>query len=482
MLATMPNYFTKHETRFGRFVEEGQVVEDDFAPMCQTLAETCYPVLVIDPEKLVEPGYGPIEARKMAELVNGTEGFQDWMIEEEAWECIWNELVTERKGIKTFLDRVTLDYESYTFSFELRNEMHNELERLIAKYEVQSDQVAQDLVEILRKHRDRLDVTEPMPSIDYERLLSYHLEFPPFFPHQKEFISNDDFYVNSHAKYLNIDAQNVESIIDRRRAWFEEEMRKKRERVIQIKYFDAPAWNTLPEGHEPLRNMVPYKTDTTYSINYDDGTGEFATSGKTDNVAASFEGRVWVDNVIEYLCVESDDGAKVYIDGLLAIDNDGLHAIKRKCVNVKSGEEGDFRSGAMKHIYVEYFERTGGAHLVMQWGTTRDNDLKFRTIPPRSWASVEDVERFRQLIRQNELLEEDLRTLKETDFMGPTTRKEYNYRKAKAEREAAAADPEKKKNANDRHLRKRAYNFKKFDEILKEKKANQLKIARDLFE
>ena len=83
MLATMPNYFTKHETRFGRFVEEGQVVEDDFAPMCQTLAETCYPVLVIDPEKLVEPGYGPIEARKMAELVNGTEGFEDWMIEEE---------------------------------------------------------------------------------------------------------------------------------------------------------------------------------------------------------------------------------------------------------------------------------------------------------------------------------------------------------------------------------------------------------------
>ncbi|GFH56481.1 hypothetical protein CTEN210_12957 [Chaetoceros tenuissimus] len=479
MLATMPHYFTKHETRFGRFVEEGQVVEDDFAPMCQTLAETCYPVLIIDPEKLIDPLYGPTEARKMAELINGTEGFEDWMIEEEAWECIWNELITERKGIKTFLDRVTLDYESYQFSFELKNEMHNELQRLISKYEVQTDQVAQDLVNILRKHRDRLGVTEPMPSIDYERLLSYHLEFPPFFPHQKEFISDDDFYVNSHAKYLNIDAQTVESIIDRRRKWFEEEMRKKRKRVIQMKYFDATNWSSLPAGDQP----VPYKIDTTYSINYNNNAGEFATSERSENVAASFEGRVWVDNVIEYLCVESNNGSKVYVDGVLAIDNDGLlHSTQRKCVYVKSGNKADFRSGAMLHVYVEYLNSGGNSHLVMEWGTTRDNDLTFRTIPPRSWASVEDVERFRQLIRQNELLEEDLRTLKETDFMGPTTRKEYNYRKAKAEREAAANNTNKKNNSNDKHLRKRAYNFKKFDEILKEKKANQLKIARDLFE
>ena len=95
-----------------------------------------------------------------------------------------------------------------------------------------------------------------------------------------------------------------------------------------------------------------------------------------------------MDNVIEYICVESDDGTKVYIDGVLAIENDGLHGRLRKCVNVKSGEEGDFRSGAMLHIYVEYFERGGHANIVMQWGTTRDNDLRFRTIPPRSWASV----------------------------------------------------------------------------------------------
>ena len=45
----------------------------------------------------------------------------------------------KKKGIKTFMDRVTLDYDSYSFSFELKNEMWHEINRLIEKYEVQDD-------------------------------------------------------------------------------------------------------------------------------------------------------------------------------------------------------------------------------------------------------------------------------------------------------------------------------------------------------
>ena len=82
-LATLPNFFTKFEMRFGRFVDEGEVVEPSYDPMCATLSKGCYPVLVIDPLKLVDPDYGPAEARKLAQLVNGTKGFEEWMIEEE---------------------------------------------------------------------------------------------------------------------------------------------------------------------------------------------------------------------------------------------------------------------------------------------------------------------------------------------------------------------------------------------------------------
>lgn len=82
-MAILPNYFTKHEMRHGRFVNENETVTPSYDPMCATLSNGCYPALVIDPLKLVDHQYGPAEAKKIAALVNGTEGFEDWMIEEE---------------------------------------------------------------------------------------------------------------------------------------------------------------------------------------------------------------------------------------------------------------------------------------------------------------------------------------------------------------------------------------------------------------
>ena len=82
-MAILPNFFTKHEMRHGRFVDENETVPESYDPMCATLSKGCYPVLVIDPVKLVEPEYGPIESRKLAKLVNGTQGFENWMVEEE---------------------------------------------------------------------------------------------------------------------------------------------------------------------------------------------------------------------------------------------------------------------------------------------------------------------------------------------------------------------------------------------------------------
>ena len=83
-MAILPNYFTKHELRHGRYVDENIDVDTpSYDPMCATLSKGCYPVAVIDPDKLVDPVYGPAEARKLALVVNGTEGFDEWMIEEE---------------------------------------------------------------------------------------------------------------------------------------------------------------------------------------------------------------------------------------------------------------------------------------------------------------------------------------------------------------------------------------------------------------
>lgn len=71
----------------------------------------------------------------------------------------------------------------------------------------------------------------------------------------------------------------------------------------------------------------------------------------------------------------------------------------------------------------------------------------------------------------NERLEEDLRTLKETDLMGPNTRAEFNRRKR------LHGDLQE-----ERHLGKPPkFDFSNFDEILQERKSDQLKIARAKF-
>ena len=82
-MSILPNFFTKHEVRHGRFVTELNGVTGSYDPMCATLSKGCYPVLILDPEKLADPEYGPAESRKLAQVVNGTEGFDEWMIEEE---------------------------------------------------------------------------------------------------------------------------------------------------------------------------------------------------------------------------------------------------------------------------------------------------------------------------------------------------------------------------------------------------------------
>ena len=275
------------------------------------------------------------------------------------------------------MDRVTLDYESYTFSFELKNEMWHEINRLIEKYEVQDDQVAIDLVNILKGHRDDLGVENPADPISYEELMSYHLAFPPFFPNQKAFVSDDDFFVNSHAKYANPDVDNIDNIIDRRRVWFEEEMEKKRDRKVDVKYFDATGWNSLPSAG--LSSLTPYATDTTTSINYPSTDGVFAGSGRADNVAALFQSYLYVDQVVTKICLTSDDGSKLFLDDVLKIDNDGFHSARKVCTSISSG---------VYKLDLEYFESGGDAMVVLEWGASNGS---LRVVPHRAWATVREI-------------------------------------------------------------------------------------------
>ena len=87
------------------------------------------------------------------------------------------------------------------------------------------------------------------------------------------------------------------------------------------------------------------------------------------------------------------------------------------------------------------------------------------------------MRKYRELMRLNDLLEEDLLTLKETDFMGPTTRAEWNRR------QALKAQAGMTETAEERLLGKQPKfeDFSSFEDITKHSKVDQLRIARHVF-
>ena len=97
--------------------------------------------------------------------------------------------------------------------------------------------------------------------------------------------------------------------------------------------------------------------------------------------------------------------------------------------------------------------------------------------PCSSIQKPDSVRKYRELMRLNDLLEEDLRTLKETDLMGPTTRAEWNRRQA-LKAQTGVADT-----AEERLLGKapKFEDFSSFDDITKRSKSEQLRIARHVF-
>jgi len=164
-----------------------------------------------------------------------------------------------------------------------------------------------------------------------------------------------------------------------------------------------------------------------------------------------------VFDLVTQICVTSNDGAKLFLDDALFIDNDGIRSSStRVCAPITWG---------VYKLDLEYFESTGSAELILEWGDDLGN---LRTVPPRAWADPSGKKRFRDLMIMNEHLERDLENLKETDIMGPSTRAEYNRRKMLA---AAAADPsvlEQKQN-----LQK--FDFSKMDQVLLQRRQEQMK-------
>jgi hypothetical protein len=126
---------------------------------------------------------------------------------------------------------------------------------------------------------------------------------------------------------------------------------------LDVAWFDiVPGTAWLPD----FSALTPYATSSAATVAWESTGGEFGDSGRAEFVGAVLTG--WLDapaTAAWTIHAESDDGSRVWIDGNLVVDNDGLHPMVNR--------SGTVALAAGKHaIRIHFFENGGGAGLILR--------------------------------------------------------------------------------------------------------------------
>ncbi|KAL9178722.1 hypothetical protein ACHAXT_003853 [Thalassiosira profunda] len=111
-------------------------IPETYDPHCANgeITNGCEPVAVISAEKLRDLTEGAAETTAIANVLSDKPGIGEYLIAPEAWDCIWEELIPNGKGMRMVSDRAGYVEEDYNFSAEMLQEMISEYDRLITKY------------------------------------------------------------------------------------------------------------------------------------------------------------------------------------------------------------------------------------------------------------------------------------------------------------------------------------------------------------
>jgi len=146
---------------------------------------------------------------------------------------------------------------------------------------------------------------------------------------------------------------------------------------LDAAYYAVGSLSVLPN----FDALTPYLQTTAPVLDFASTDGEFAGSGLIDQVGAVYTG--WIEiptDGLWTLSTQSDDGSRLYLDGTLMVDNDGLHGMQTR--------SGTRPLAAGKHrLRVEFFENGGGAGLYMLWSGP---GVSTEVVP--SWALSRDYD------------------------------------------------------------------------------------------
>lgn len=127
--------------------------------------------------------------------------------------------------------------------------------------------------------------------------------------------------------------------------------------ALDVAWYDiVPGTGWLPD----FASLEPFALSTAATVAWESTGGEFGDSGRSDFIGAVLTG--WLDvpaTAAWTIHAESDDGSRVWIDGTLVVDNDGLHPMVNR--------SGTVALAAGKHaIRIHFFENGGGAGLILR--------------------------------------------------------------------------------------------------------------------
>jgi hypothetical protein len=122
-------------------------------------------------------------------------------------------------------------------------------------------------------------------------------------------------------------------------------------------YYELSAPQELPD----FADLEPYASEIVPQVDFESTGGEYAGSGRADEVGAVYTGWLEVPEAgLWSLITVSDDGSKLWIGDELVVDNDGLHGMRTR--------SGDIALAAGRHpMRLEFFENGGGAGLHLRW-------------------------------------------------------------------------------------------------------------------
>lgn len=129
---------------------------------------------------------------------------------------------------------------------------------------------------------------------------------------------------------------------------------------LRAEFFDfSTSLSAIPN----LTGLTPGLSRTDAQVNYPSTNGVWIglPAGMSDTFASRHSGTISIATAASYtFYLKSDDGSRLWLDGTLLIDNDGVHGMVEKSASRTL-------TAGSHDLRIEFFENGGGAGLIASW-------------------------------------------------------------------------------------------------------------------